>query len=61
MLYVPSLIVPGNAAATADNLMAHESVLRLGIVSGLVCQVVFVFLVLALYQLFREVNHTHAR
>ena len=60
MLYVPSLIVPGNAAATANNLMAHESVLRLGIVSGLVCQVVFVFLALALYQLFRGVNHTHA-
>ena len=60
MLYVPSLIVPGNAAATAGNLLAHESLFRLGIVSGLACQVVFVFLALAMYQLFREVNRAHA-
>ena len=60
MLYVPSLIVPGDVAATANNLVAHESLFRLGIVSGLTCQVVFVFLALALYQLFREVNRTHA-
>jgi hypothetical protein len=60
MLYVPSLIVPGDAAATANNLLAHESLFRLGIVSGLVSQVVFVFLVLALYRLFKGVNDTHA-
>lgn len=60
MLYVPSLIVPGDVAATANNLAAHESVFRLGIVSGLACQVVFLFLALVLYQLFRQVNHTHA-
>ena len=60
MLYVPSLIVPGDVAATANNLAAHESLFRLGIVSGLICQVVFVFLALALYQLFRGVNQTHA-
>src|SRR5687767_2644879 len=60
MLYVPSLMVPGDAAATASNLVAHESVFRLGIVSGLVCQVVFVFLALALYQLFSGVNQKHA-
>lgn len=60
MLYVPSLIVPGDVAATADNLVAHESLFRLGIVSGLICQVVFVFLALALYQLFRGVNQRHA-
>lgn len=60
MLYVPSLIVPGDAAATAGNILAHESLFRLGVVSGLISQVVFVFLVLALYQLFDAVNHTHA-
>src|SRR5688572_16145600 len=60
MLYVPSLIVPGDAAATANNLLAHESLFRLGIVSGLASQVVFVFLVLALYQLFGGVDKTHA-
>jgi uncharacterized protein DUF4386 len=60
MLYVPSLIVPGNAAATAEALAAHESMFRLGIVSGLLCQVAFLFLALALYRLFRGVDETHA-
>jgi len=60
MLYVPSLIVPGDAAATASNIMASESLVRTGIVSGLICQVVFVFLVLALYKLFKGVNETYA-
>jgi hypothetical protein len=60
MLYVPSLIVPGDPAATAENILAHEALYRLGIVSGLACQVIFLLLVLALYKLFREVNRTHA-
>jgi hypothetical protein len=60
MLYVPSLLVPGDAAATVNNLVANESLLRLGIVSGLVCQVVFIFLALALYALFKDVNAKHA-
>jgi hypothetical protein len=60
MLYVPSLIVPGDAAATANNILASESLFRIGIVSGLICQVVFVFLVLAFYQLFKGVSNTHA-
>ena len=60
LLYVPSLIVPGDAAATVSNVAAHESLVRLGIMSGLICQVVFLFLVLALYRLFKGVNDTHA-
>ena len=60
MLYLPSLIVPGDAAATANSIAAHESLFRLGIVSGLICQVVFVFLALALHRLFKGVNDVHA-
>ena len=60
--YVPSkLIVHGNATATADHLRASESLLRIGIASELFHQVICVFLVLALYRLFKAVNEAHAR
>lgn len=62
LLYVPSqLIVHDNANATADNIRASEWLLRLGIVSDLVHQIVAIFLVLALHRLFRAVNEHHAR
>jgi hypothetical protein len=62
LMYVPGkLIVPENANATADNVRAYEWVLRLGIVSDLVHQIVAIFLVLALHRLFRAVNEDRAR
>jgi hypothetical protein len=60
MLLRQSLIVPGDAAATARNIMASESLFRLSIVSDLVVQLVFVFLVLVLYKLLKPVNKDHA-
>jgi|SRR6185295_8528984 len=60
--YVPGkLIVPGDPTATADRIRASESLLRIGIASELFHQVICVFLVLALYRLFKAVNQTHAR
>jgi hypothetical protein len=57
LLYVPAkLIVPDNAAATADNLRRGEWLLRLGIASELVHQIIAVFVVLALYELFERVS-----
>ena len=42
LLYVPSaLIVDGNAAATANNIAAHELLFRLGIVSALLAGVLW--------------------
>ena len=62
LMYVPGkLIVPGNATATADNLRASEWLLRLGIASELVHQVIVIFLVLALYRLFKPVDEALAR
>lgn len=62
LLYVPGkLIVSGNATATADNIRASEWLLRIGIVSELIHQIICVFLVLALYRLFKAVNDTHAK
>jgi hypothetical protein len=61
-LVVPSkLFVDGDATATADRIRASESLLRLGIGCELFHQVVVLFLVLALYRLFKPVNETHAR
>jgi hypothetical protein len=62
LVYVPgALFVRGNATVTADHIRASESLLRVGITSELVHQIIFVFLVLALYRLFKTVNETHAR
>jgi Domain of unknown function (DUF4386) len=62
LLYVPGrILVEGNAAATAENLRASEWVMRLGIASELVHQVIVIFLVLALYRLFVRVDVVLAR
>ena len=56
-LYVPSkLIVAGDAATTAKNLIASEALFRLGVVSDLLAPIVLIFVVLALYELLKPVN-----
>jgi hypothetical protein len=61
IVYVPSkLIVHGNAAATASNIAASEALFRLGIAGQLICQAGFIFVALALYDLFKGVNQRHA-
>ncbi len=55
--YVPSrLVVPGDAAATARNIMASETLFRLGIVSVLLIMVADIAVVFLLYQLLKPVN-----
>jgi len=61
MFYVPSiLIVPGDAATTANNITASELLFRSGIVSALIVQIVNIFVVLVLYKLLKPVNKNHA-
>jgi len=61
ILYVPAtLIVPGDAATTASNIMANELLFRLSIVSALVVQLVNIFVVLLLYRLLKPVNKNMA-
>ena len=61
IIYVPGkLIVSGNAAATAHNILASERLFRLGIAAELICAVEFVFLFWILYRLLGGVNKTHA-
>lgn len=61
IIYVPSaLIVHGDAAATSRNIMTSEWFFRSGTLIHLVGQIMFVFLVLALYRLLKTVNQEHA-
>ena len=61
MIYVPGkLIVHGNAAATADNILAHVTMFRLAIFGDLIGHVIFICLGIALYRLLSSVNQTWA-
>jgi hypothetical protein len=62
LIYIPSkLFVTGNATATADNIAAHETLFRLGILSDLFTGTMVIFLTLALYRLFKGVDQELAR
>lgn len=56
-----NLVMPGDAATTAKNILASESLFRLGIVIALLVQIINIFVVLALYQLFKSVSRIMAR
>src|SRR5450432_3110231 len=61
LLYVPSkLIVDGNAAETVRNIAASETLFRLGIAAHLIGEALFVLVALALYDLFKAVDHRNA-
>ena len=50
------LIVPGDAALTASNIIADEALFRAGFISGLFHHTSFLLLVLVFYRLLRPVN-----
>ncbi|MEJ2217843.1 MAG: DUF4386 domain-containing protein [Gemmatimonadota bacterium] len=54
------LIVPGDAAATATNIVASETLFRAGLASEFVMLTCDVLLALALYVIFREVSRSLA-
>lgn len=61
LLYVPgNLFVPGDAAETARNLLASETLYRLSIASGLISAVLFLFMVRALYRLLHGIDRMAA-
>jgi hypothetical protein len=55
-----NLIVSGDAAATANNIVANESLFRMAIVSNLFTQLFLFFFGLTVFRLFRRVNKTLA-
>lgn len=57
LVYIPSaLFVHGDAAATAHNIAAHESLFRLGIFSDVLTGAISLFLTFTLYHLFKGVD-----
>jgi hypothetical protein len=57
LLYVPGkLFVPGDATATVDNIMAHQSLYEAYIVVGILTELLFVSVALALYRLLKGVS-----
>jgi hypothetical protein len=53
-------VVPGDATATARNIIAAEPTYRIGILTDFVTLVLFLFLVVTLYNLFKGVDRWHA-
>lgn len=51
-----NVYVPGDAATTAKNLVAHAALVNMGVVADLVQATIWVFLGLTLYRLLRHVN-----
>lgn len=61
LIYIPNtLFVRGDATATANNILAHETLFRFGMLSELFSAVVLIFLTLAFYRLFKGVSRYHA-
>ena len=54
------LIVWDDATLTAQNILAHEGLFRLGFVIDLTAQACFLFMILIVYQLFKSVNKLYA-
>jgi hypothetical protein len=61
LAYVPEkLMVHGNAAATAGNIAAHQTLFQLGIACNLISETLFIWVALALYGLFKGVDRRQA-
>jgi hypothetical protein len=61
IIYIPDRLFVPDAEATVDNIVAHEWLFRLGMVSELVAGVVLILLTLALYRLLKGVDQYLAR
>ncbi|HBB93502.1 MAG: hypothetical protein A2X22_02850 [Bacteroidetes bacterium GWF2_49_14] len=62
MFYLPSqTIVPGDAIATANKILANEFIFRTGIINDIISSVIWVVMVLVFYRMFKQVNERQAK
>lgn len=57
---VKGLVVSADAAATANNILAHESLFRMSFAINLIATALYITLTALLYELFKPVNRTLA-
>ncbi|MGA9332737.1 MAG: DUF4386 domain-containing protein [Rudaea sp.] len=61
LMYIPSkLFVHADAAATVANITVHQTLFQIGIAASLVGGVVLIFLTMAFYRLFKDVDQYQA-
>lgn len=62
LMYLPSkFMVRGDAAATANNILANEFLFKMWIVNNLMAATICVFMLFTLYRLFKHVNEGQAK
>jgi hypothetical protein len=54
--FLKGLVVDGNAAATANNILAHQSLFRLGLATSLIATACYIAVTALFYDLFKPVN-----
>src|ERR1700683_2328751 len=54
--FLKGLVVDGDAAATANNLLAHQPLYRLGLATGLIATACYIAVTALFYDLFKPVN-----
>ena len=57
-VFMKGIVVSGDAAATANNIQAHEPLFRLGLGTGLIATAWYIALTALLYELFKPVNRS---
>jgi hypothetical protein len=58
MFFMRGLVVSGDAAATANNLLAHQPLFRLGLATGLIATACYIAVTALFYGLFKPVNRS---
>ena len=56
--FLRGLVVFGNAAATTNNLLAHQPLFRLGLATGLIATACYIAVTALFYDLFKPVNRS---
>jgi Domain of unknown function (DUF4386) len=59
-LFIRGVIVSGDPAATANNILAHERLFRLSVAVGLIATALYIAVTVLFYVLFKPVNKTVA-